>query len=203
MEQGQHDSSANSQTGMSDDFVRNHAFTAFSQEDSLASGTGLGLSIIRSIVDSLGGKIDLRSQKGLGTEVKVWLSLPSADDSEAGTGGKNIVRQIAQETMDMSLCILKPPTHKDDEEKAFSEKSLTALRDMPTVESSVKHLMDQWFSMKVFTAPNMNGVEKANFFVYPEPPSIEYLLNQHGEHGGEGEIPVIILCQNAFQASSL
>ena len=32
--------------GMSEDFVNNHAFTAFRQENSLSSETGLGLSII-------------------------------------------------------------------------------------------------------------------------------------------------------------
>lgn len=189
--------------GMTDDFVRNHAFTAFSQEDSLAAGTGLGLSIIRSIVDSLGGKIDLRSQKGLGTEVKVWLSLPSADDPDAKGNEKSLLRQMIEQTADSSLCILKPPMHKNDEEKNFSQGNHTALKDMPTVEQSLRHLLDEWFRMKVYTVQNMDGIEKADFFVYAEPPSIEYLLNEHGQHSAEGEIPVIILCENAFQASSL
>jgi signal transduction histidine kinase len=184
--------------GMSDDFVRNHAFTAFSQEDSLATGTGLGLSIIRSIVDSLGGEIDLRSQKDLGTEVKIWLSLPAADDQSDGPIEKNILHQVAQRTAGMSLCLLSPPMPNQSK-----EQRVPGLRDMPTVEDSLRNLLSQWYSLNIFTAPSMEKVDNADFFVYAEPPAIEYLLNQHGRHAGDKEVPVIIFCQNAFQASSL
>ena len=188
--------------GMSDDFVRNHAFTAFSQEDSLAVGTGLGLSIIRSIVDGLGGKIDLRSQRGLGTEVKIWLSLPSAPDPDNGPGEKSNLRQMAQQTIGLSLCILKPPTHKNDMEKTYSEATLTALKNMPTVDQSLRFLLEEWFSMDVITAENLSGMEKVDFFVYAELPSMGYLQREHGNRSGI-DTPVIVLCQNAFQASAL
>lgn len=182
--------------GMSDDFVRNHAFTAFSQEDSLAIGTGLGLSIIRSIVDSLGGKIDLRSQKDLGTEVKIWLSLPAADDADDVQNEKSIYHQTATQTAGMSLCLLTPNVPSEI-------KPVRALRPMPTVNESFKSLLTQWFSLSVSTAPNMNEIEGVDFFIYAEPPPIEKFLQQHGERGPANDIPVIIFCQNAFQASSL
>jgi signal transduction histidine kinase len=61
--------------GISQEFLSSHLFTSFSQENSLNPGTGLGLSIVLQIVCSLGGTIDVQSEQGVGTEVKVSLTL--------------------------------------------------------------------------------------------------------------------------------
>ena len=50
-----------------------------------ASGSGLGLAIVRSIVDMHGGAIDVASQVGEGTEVRITLPrtrAPSADEAD-------------------------------------------------------------------------------------------------------------------------
>lgn len=60
--------------GISNHYLKTRLFTPFAQENTLAPGTGLGLSIVRSITNMLGGSIDIRSQLGKGTEVK--LSIP-------------------------------------------------------------------------------------------------------------------------------
>ncbi len=44
-------------------------------------GTGLGLAICARIVDGFGGKITVRSQRGEGTEFRVWLPVAEADDA--------------------------------------------------------------------------------------------------------------------------
>ena len=58
--------------GMSEDFI-GHAFELFSQENessrSKYEGTGLGLAIAKKIADNLGGTIELKSKKGIGTTV--------------------------------------------------------------------------------------------------------------------------------------
>ena len=46
-------------------------------------GNGLGLSICRSIIGTLGGRIEIESQTGVGTQVKVLL--PIVSDKMAGT----------------------------------------------------------------------------------------------------------------------
>jgi len=65
--------------GMSAQFLANRAFQPFSQENPLAPGTGLGLSIVRQIIETIGGKIHVSSDPGIGTEVQVKLSLPPLD----------------------------------------------------------------------------------------------------------------------------
>ncbi|CRG82830.1 two-component sensor protein histidine protein kinase (dhkk, dhkj) [Talaromyces islandicus] len=71
--------------GISEDFLRARLYMPFSQEDTLAVGTGLGLAIVRSIVQSLGGHISIRSQAGEGTRVKVTLPLSRPTAEEAGS----------------------------------------------------------------------------------------------------------------------
>ena len=57
--------------GMTKDFVENHLFRAFSQENSLAEGTGLGMSLVAKILKALGGRIEVTSEKGQGTTMTV------------------------------------------------------------------------------------------------------------------------------------
>ena len=81
--------------GISREFLP-HVFEPFSQEnpaDADASGSGLGLSIVKSLVDALGGTIDVQSEKGRGTAFTVRLhlaelpapaqSVPAADGQAA------------------------------------------------------------------------------------------------------------------------
>jgi len=42
-------------------------------------GTGLGLYIVRSLVEMLGGRVEVRSRRGQGTTILVWLQRADAD----------------------------------------------------------------------------------------------------------------------------
>lgn len=57
--------------GISPEYLRTKIFTPFAQENSMAAGTGLGLSLVRSIVNMLGGEIDIKSTVDVGTVVTV------------------------------------------------------------------------------------------------------------------------------------
>ncbi|KFY02968.1 hypothetical protein O988_01786 [Pseudogymnoascus sp. VKM F-3808] len=63
--------------GMSSEFMKTKLFMPFTQEDVTAPGTGLGMSIVKQIVDLSGGVIEVHSELGKGTEIK--LSLPLDD----------------------------------------------------------------------------------------------------------------------------
>ena len=62
--------------GISNDFV-SRAFEAFSQEDSRRSrayeGTGMGLALSRRLLEKLGGTIEVSSEKGVGSIVRIRL----------------------------------------------------------------------------------------------------------------------------------
>ncbi|QMW04905.1 PAS domain S-box protein [Spirosoma foliorum] len=70
--------------GMDDEFVRT-IFQTFSQEDTSISrrfgGTGLGMSICKNLVDLMGGKIEVKSQKQVGTTVSFSIPFNKGESS--------------------------------------------------------------------------------------------------------------------------
>ena len=62
-------------------------FEPFAQERTSITrkieGTGLGMSIVKSLVDLLGGKITVDSERGKGTRFDMWFFLPPGQPSEA------------------------------------------------------------------------------------------------------------------------
>ncbi|RYC53848.1 hypothetical protein CHU98_g12361 [Xylaria longipes] len=61
--------------GISEDFLVNHLFQEFQQEDNISPGLGLGLSVVKKIASSLKGKVSIKSQVGIGTTATVLLPL--------------------------------------------------------------------------------------------------------------------------------
>ncbi|KAK7454471.1 hypothetical protein VKT23_011227 [Stygiomarasmius scandens] len=70
--------------GISQNFLKNQLFHPFSQENPLQTGTGLGLAIVNSIVtsESVGGKVDVWSEEGVGTEIKITFFAEIPDEPE-------------------------------------------------------------------------------------------------------------------------
>lgn len=62
--------------GMSEEFLPK-IFEPFEQEaegaQNRTSGTGLGMSIVKKLIEMMGGTIEIKSKKGVGTEVIVYL----------------------------------------------------------------------------------------------------------------------------------
>ena len=78
--------------GMSEDYIKNHLFTPFSQAKQDArtryKGTGLGMSIVKGLVDKLGGSIEVKSEVNVGTQIKVVLTYQldtSVNDNQEST----------------------------------------------------------------------------------------------------------------------
>jgi signal transduction histidine kinase len=64
---------ADSGCGMSQEFLENRLFKAFSQENELANGTGLGMSLVAKLLRGFGGKIKVQSAKNSGTVMTVSM----------------------------------------------------------------------------------------------------------------------------------
>ncbi|KAK3676317.1 hypothetical protein LTR78_003591 [Recurvomyces mirabilis] len=63
--------------GMTRDFLENHLFNPFSQEDSLVEGTGLGLSLVAKIVKAMDGTVEVQSEKEKGSTITVTVPIDS------------------------------------------------------------------------------------------------------------------------------
>lgn len=68
-------------------YFQNQLFHPFSQENPLQTGTGLGLAIVNSIVqsDSVGGKVEVWSEEGVGTEIKIIFVAEAIQEDSEGT----------------------------------------------------------------------------------------------------------------------
>lgn len=68
--------------GINRAFKENQLFHPFSQENPLQAGTGLGLAIVGSIVksESVNGKIDVWSEEGSGTTIRVFFAVDPPED---------------------------------------------------------------------------------------------------------------------------
>lgn len=91
--------------GMSRDFI-NNIYKKFSQEDETIArdfgGTGLGMTITEELVKLLKGKISIESEKNLGTQIKITLTLNKASATEL-CGGEAASLKISLEGVKVLL----------------------------------------------------------------------------------------------------
>ena len=181
--------------GMSQTFLQNHLFKAFSQEDSFAPGAGLGLSITAQIMQTLNGSIRVDSEKGVGTDVKIVLPMQLAPRSELEED--EIMHSTTRVMTGKKICMLNPNIEKQQPEPGQMSK-LTA---------SITKTCEKWFQMTCTEAPTVDEEPDADIYLYCEPPPIEYLLEHHSERKDAGksgqEAALLIICTNAFEAAAL
>ncbi|KAK8194964.1 uncharacterized protein BKA78DRAFT_293603 [Phyllosticta capitalensis] len=181
--------------GMSQEYQRTRLFSPFSQEDPFAVGTGLGLSIVRQIIDSLGGNIDIKSAKGVGTEVDVFLSLPLSA-SQAKHPESAIMPQ-AMSTKGTRVCLLRPDAMCSAPE---SQECIEENREENRLISSFRDTCVTWFDMEVAEANSMHEVDADIFFV-TEPALVNQLFEFHASKSGTA--PLVIVCRNPSEEIAL
>ncbi|OAF98849.1 uncharacterized protein CC84DRAFT_1210689 [Paraphaeosphaeria sporulosa] len=96
--------------GMSPEFLKYHLFAPFMQENNLSSGTGLGLSIVKSIVDSLSGRIYVESRLHQGTRITVNVPFERESDSLSRLHvGRTLAQQDRLQGLSLGLLSIALP----------------------------------------------------------------------------------------------
>ncbi|EOA91715.1 uncharacterized protein SETTUDRAFT_86875 [Exserohilum turcica Et28A] len=187
--------------GMSEDYINNRLFHSFAQENPLSQGTGLGLSIVKQIVESLGGEVEVRSEKDRGTKFVVTCPLKESRMSPnfCATGPeceKDIhLQEVAKRTKGLKVRFdgfnqAKEHIVKDLKNKNASKLSLKALVS----------LCADWFGMERFE-PGGNALEP-DMIIATESCAKE-LRTQYSQCPGKiAATPVIVVCQGAASAQS-
>ncbi|KAL7275253.1 hypothetical protein RUND412_001812 [Rhizina undulata] len=190
--------------GISREFLKTKLFTPFSQENPLVNGTGLGMSIVRQIVGMMGGKIDVKSQVGKGTEVKVSLVLKQRVNSNVGEFNPNEqfpdclkdfeIKELRKRTQGMRVCL-------SGFGSCSSADGPSQVRAQNFLRASLERYTTQWFGMTVVTEPwNHLDKSKVDFVITNESQPIKNYLTKNygrGRPGKEGGVPLIVLCSNA------
>ena len=175
--------------GMSQEFIP-HACEMFSQENitsrSKYEGTGLGLAISEKMAESLGGTIEIKSRKGIGTTVRVTLpfkignseKLAKAEShEEISLEGK---RALVAEDNELNMEIVK---FMLENKGVHVECAADGMEAVKKFEESAPGYYDAVF-MDIMM-PNMNGWDAARKI-------------RSMKRSDAGTIPIIAMSANAL-----
>ncbi|KAJ5764618.1 hypothetical protein N7533_003299 [Penicillium manginii] len=132
--------------GISDDFLRGRLFVPFAQEDTLASGSGLGLSIVRSLLKSLDGNINVQTQVGKGTTVKVTVPLYRSEPDNCVNDMRSMSQLMQRQEITSDLSHIRRDF--SGRKVAIWGLQLDSVSKHP-FWSMVSHYLTEWFGLEL------------------------------------------------------
>lgn len=184
--------------GISEEFMTNHLYKAFTQEDSFSPGTGLGLSITSQIVENLDGRLKIHSEKGVGTHVHIKMPMRLAPPNTCHESQETTLLEVVKVAKGKKVCILNPDIQVQGDSERDPQSKL---------ETSLLSFCEEWFDMEYTRSNQFGDNDGTSIYIFAEPPPIEYLVEQHRERMAVGktskEAALLIICTNAFEAAAL
>ena len=140
--------------GISRGYLKNDLFKPFAQEDQLSIGTGLGLSIVRQIVANLGGNIDVQSEVGYGTTVKVSVPVDDYPPVPQSDLEDSLITDMRMRCQGLKLCIVGFDYYPDIGEEPTGILSAHA-RCLLLLGPSISKIAADWFGMEVIAVSSL------------------------------------------------
>ena len=178
--------------GMSEEYLP-HIFEEFTRErtstETRVEGTGLGLPIVKSLVDMMGGSIDVQSKVGVGTTTTIVLTFAVATNTEVLTSMDQSWENIADR-----LCGMRILMAEDNDLNAelavtlLGERVLLvdrAVDGVQCIEMLRSRPSDYYIAVLMdIQMPNMDGYQATEII--------------RGLGDARAKIPVIAMTANAF-----
>jgi hypothetical protein len=190
--------------GISRDFLRDHLYTAFKQEDALSAGTGLGLSIVRQILHEVNGNIEIKSEPGAGTQVIVSIPLASASPGTYPTDANlAVVAAVRERVKGLSFHLSRNgfnvyPNISDTPTGILSSEAEGLL----LLKHSVMSIMTNWYEMIMVADDNEDNCS-IDILVTMGSDDTENQIRSLEETKSEAQQPIVIaLCPASYRSQS-
>lgn len=178
--------------GISEDYLKHHLFTPFQQEDPLCPGTGLGLSIVQQLVTSIDGTIEVFSEVGSGTKVKITASLESLADQNLAGSNPIISKEALSQLNGRKLGLVGLDVYPNTGEAPTGILSRQARRSM-LLKSSLVRCATEAFGLETVTVAALDS----------DLTDVDILMTTEAHFGNVGLItgqprhrPLILLCSS-------
>ncbi|KAF4227994.1 hypothetical protein CNMCM8980_010512 [Aspergillus fumigatiaffinis] len=173
--------------GMSKDFLTNHLYSAFLQEDTTSPGLGVGLHLVHQIVKSLKGQIKFTSEVGKGTDVDVVLPIEPPEVSSPSS--PRSFAPLKEQLSGMTVSLFTRSSKLGD--LGFDPRVFDRIR------SSLGRMVSGWFGLRVLTPDELDST-KPDFAIVTEHEYRNYYIEGSNEPKPDsGEIqpalPLIVL----------
>ena len=178
--------------GMSQDYLP-HIFEEFSREhtstETRVAGTGLGLPIVKSLVDRMGGTIEVESEEGKGTRFIMKFSFPVSLENQVREKEKQNIPDITEKLEGKRILLAEDnELNAEIAETVLEETGIKVkhVEDGIQCIEELKKMPEKYYDVILMDVqmPNMDG----------------YTATQRIRHldDSRAEIPIIAMTANAF-----
>lgn len=178
--------------GMSQDYLP-HIFEEFSREhtstETRVAGTGLGLPIVKSLVDRMGGTIEVESEEGKGTRFIMKFSFPVSLENQVREKEKQNIPDITEKLKGKRILLAEDnDLNAEIAETVLVEAGIEVKRVEDGLQciEELKKMPENYYDVILMDVqmPNMDG--------YTATEKIRHLDDSRAE------IPIIAMTANAY-----